>query len=74
MGNQNNTLYLLVSSADNLCTQLGPRSGPEVIKLFSCSNLLSMKFQLLIKTKMSTNEEALCFKSLRCCIHHANKS
>ena len=26
--------------------------GLEVIKLFSCSNQLSMKFQLLIKTKM----------------------
>ena len=26
-------------------------SGPEVIKLFSCSTQLSMKFQLLIKLK-----------------------
>ena len=36
-------------------TGLGP--GPEVIKLFSCPIQLSMKFQLLIKTKISTNEE-----------------
>ena len=31
-----------------------------------------MKFQLLIKTKILTNEEVYCFKSLRCCIFHAN--
>ena len=28
--------------------------GPEVIKLFSCSTLLSMKFFLLINVKMPT--------------------
>ena len=28
---------------------------------------MSMKFQLLIKTKIPTNEEVSCFKSLRCC-------
>ena len=49
------------------------RSGPEVIRLFSCSTQLSMKFQLLIKTKILTNKEVSCFKSLRCCINHANK-
>ena len=48
-------------------------SGPEVIKLFSCSTQLSMKFQLLIKSKILTNKEVYCFKSLRCCIYHANK-
>ena len=32
-----------------------------------------MKFQLLIKVKIPTNEECSCFKSLRCCIYHANK-
>ena len=37
--------------------------GPEVIKLFSHSTLLSTKFQLLIKTKILTNEEVSCFKS-----------
>ena len=31
--------------------------GPEIIKLFSCSTQLSSKFQLLIKTKIPTNEE-----------------
>ena len=28
-------------------------SGPEVIKLFSCSTQLSIKFQLLIKTQIA---------------------
>ena len=42
---------------------------PEVIKLFSCST----QFQLLIKTKIPTKEEVYCFKSLKCCIYHANK-
>ena len=30
------------------------RSGPEVIKLFSCSTQLSMKFSPLINVKMPT--------------------
>ena len=50
--------------------------GPEVRKLFSCSTQLSMKFQLLIKTKIPTNKEVSCFKYLkylRCCVYHANK-
>ena len=34
-----------------------------VIKLFHA--------QLLIKTKVETNEEVSCFKSLRCYIYHA---
>ena len=42
--------------------------GPEVIKFFACS-----KFQLLIKTIIPANEEVSFFKSLRCCIYHANK-
>ena len=49
------------------------RPDPEVIKLFSYSTQLSTKFQLLIKTKILTNKEVSCFKSLRCCIYHANK-
>ena len=39
-------------------------SGPEVIKLPSCSTQLSTKFRLLIKAKIPTNEEVSCFKSL----------
>ena len=49
------------------------RPGLEVIKLFSCSTQLSTKFPLLIKTKIPTNEEVSCFKSLICCTFHANK-
>ena len=50
------------------------RSGPEVIKLFSCSTQLSTKFQLLIKTKIPTKKEVSCFKSLRCCIFYHAKN
>ena len=38
----------------------------EVIKLFICLTQLSTKFQLLMKTKIPTNKEVSCFKSLRC--------
>ena len=49
-------------------------TGLEVIKVFSCSTqLMSTKFQLLIKNKIPTNEEVYCLKPLRCCIYHANK-
>ena len=48
-------------------------SGPGVIKLFSASTQLSAKFQLLIKSKIRTNEDVSCLKSLRCCIYHAKK-
>ena len=41
---------------------------PKVIKLFPCSTQLSRKFPLLIKTKIPTNIEVSCFKSLRYCI------
>ena len=47
---------------------------PEVINLFSCSTHMSMNFNHSYKlTKIPTNEEVYCFKSLRCCIYHANK-
>ena len=67
-------LCLLLSSAVNLCKTFGSRSGPEVIKLFSCSTQLSTKFQLLIKTKIRKSKEVSCFKSLGCGIYRANKS
>ena len=40
-----------------------PTSGPEVIKLFSCSAQLSMKFFLLINVKMPTIFGSLTFMS-----------
>ena len=39
------------------------QSGPEVIKLFSCSTQLSMKFFLLINVKMPTIVGILTFLS-----------
>ena len=40
-------------------------------KTLSYSTQLSMKFQLLIKTKIPANEEVSCFKYLRFSIFHA---
>ena len=53
------------------CSDRFATLGTEITKLFSCSTQLSMQFQLLIKTKIQTNEEVSCFKSLRCFIYHA---
>ena len=39
-------------------------SGPELIKLFSCSTQLSTKFMLLITVKMSTIVGILTFISM----------
>ena len=41
--------------------------------IFSCSSRLSMKFQLLIETKMLENKEIYCIQTLVCCIYHAYK-
>ena len=49
------------------------KPGTKLIKLFSCSTQMSMKFQLLIKSKMLNNTDISCFKSHRCCIYRANK-
>ena len=38
--------------------------GPEVIKLFSCSTQLSMKFIMLINVKIQTIFEILTFMSM----------
>ena len=46
--------------------------GPEVIKLFSCSTQLCMKFQLLIKAEILKNKEFSCFQTHRSCIYYAN--
>ena len=61
-----------LQNASSICGMavLNHSTGPDVIKLFQA---LSMKFQLLIKTKIPTNKEVSCFKSLSCCIYHANK-
>ena len=42
---------------------------PKIIKLFSCSSQLSMKFQLLIKAKMLKNKDFSCFYIMAwCCL------
>ena len=40
---------------------------------FSCSTQLSMKFEMLLKTKMLKNIDFSCFKTLRCSIYPAYK-
>ena len=40
--------------SQRMAGKVGYCLGPEVIKLFSCSTLLSMKFILLVNIKMST--------------------
>ena len=52
---------------------LNRRSGLEVIKLFSYSTQLSMKFILLINIKIAKINETLRFKSSKLIIHPANK-
>ena len=41
---------------------------PRGYKTFSCSTQLSLKFQLLIKTKLPTNEEVSCLLFLSVCL------
>ena len=53
-----------VSISLKLDMNLGKKSGLNVLKLFSCSTQLSMKFQLLIKTKIPTSKEVSCFNCL----------
>ena len=53
-----------MSLSKRLYSLLG--TGLEVIKHFSYSTQLSTIYQLLIKTKILTDEEVACFKSLRC--------
>ena len=49
------------------------KTRPEITKHLSFSTQISRKFQVLIKTKKQTNIEVFYFKSLRCCVYHANK-
>ena len=48
------TKHVLSIGSDPISGQRRPRSGPEVIKLFSCSNHLSMKFFMLINLRLLT--------------------
>ena len=53
------------SEASSFKTLRCSQSGPEVIKLFSCSTQLSMKFFLLINVKMPTTVGILTFMSMK---------
>ena len=73
---------LLLPPSEDFChplitfaNSLNPDQAPalKVIIIVSCSNQLSKEIQVLIKTKIPTNKEASCYKSLRCCAYHANK-
>ena len=49
------------------------KSGSEVIKLFPCSNQLSMKFKMLISIKIDRINGILRFKLSKPVIYPANK-
>ena len=55
----------------NETTAIAP--GPEVIKLFSSSAQLSMKFQLLINAEIVKNCETFRFKTQKLVIYPAHK-
>ena len=65
----------------NICLKSHPKDwrspestpGPEVIKLFSCSSQLSVKFQMLINTDIAKINGNFRFKSPKQIIHPANK-
>ena len=63
---------MIMLPAGNLCRKqnLIIRPGPEVIKLFSCSTQLSMKFFLLIDVKMPTIVGILTFMSRKNSLLH----
>ena len=60
----------LVNSQENLAKT---RSRPEVIKLFSCSTQLSMKFKMLIDIEIAKIYRIFRFNSLKPAIYPANK-
>ena len=64
--NHRNIIYIYDEYLCEIICILACSLGPGVIKKYSCSTQLSMKFQLLIKTKIPTNKEDSCFKSPRC--------
>ena len=58
---QEKYLTACASSENSDHTARNAKPGPEVIKLFSCSTQLSMKFFLLINVKMPTIVGILTF-------------
>ena len=46
---------------------------PQGYKMFFMLNSTEHEISTALKTKLPTNKEVSSFKSLRCCIYHANK-
>ena len=74
----NLTFFFLVVKYENqviICALLGldEYPGPAVIKLFSCSIQLSMKFSLPIKAKTLNDKEFSCLQTLGGYFYHATK-
>ena len=57
----------------SVSTDRGTSLGPEVIKLFSCSTQLSMKFYILINIKIAKVNGIFRFKSPKPVIYPAHK-
>ena len=65
--------YVLMSLPQGAmdCSLMCPR--PRGYKTFFMLNSTDRDILLLIKAKLLTNKEVSWFKSLGCCIYHANK-
>ena len=48
----------------------GSKPGPRVIE---CSTKLNIRFQLLRNTKILTDKDFSCFKTVKCCIYPGYK-
>ena len=59
---QSITMELIKTVKSLVCNVVVCMTGLKDIKQFSCSTQLSMKFQLLIKTKMSKYIDSSCFQ------------
>ena len=64
---------MCISSYENTISRSASRSGPKVIKLFSCLTELSLKFHLLIKGKTVLKQRVLLYNDVVQCICPANK-
>ena len=62
-----------VSNGSGVSNQIGRKPGAEVIKLFSCSTQLSMKFKMLINIEIAKINGIFRFNSLEQAIYPANK-
>ena len=62
-------IFLMFYEYNDLVQYMETFHAPRLLTFFYAQ--LSTKLQLLINTKIPTNKEVSCFKSLRCCIYHA---